>query len=115
MQAQDRSYVIGAKHDFEVIRSHQIIKSGIEQLAITSEHCHIASYSSKAGMHWMYSLPGYISSKEFGALFDHAAFLSGIFLAKQNPRLTMNSFSALIVLVKQRKGLSLYSRRRAFH
>jgi hypothetical protein len=43
----------------------------------------------------MYTLPWYISSKDLGALFVHAGFVSGIRLAKQNPRLMMNMRSIL--------------------
>jgi hypothetical protein len=76
---------IGAKNGFEVIRLHQTIKSGIDQLAVSSEHFHIASCSSKADIYWMYSLP--VSSNQLGALFVYAPFLSGICLAKQILRL----------------------------
>ena len=81
---------VRGNHDFEVIRWHQAIKSGADPPVIGSEHFHIASGLSKADLRWMYSLPWYISSKELGALFVHAGFVSGIRLAKQNPRLMMN-------------------------
>lgn len=82
-------------HDFEVIRWHQAIKSGVDPPVVGSEHFHIASCLTKADMKWMYSLPWYLSSKELGALFVHAGFVSGIRLAKQNPRLMMNMRSIL--------------------
>lgn len=86
---------VRGNHDFEVIRWHQAIKSGVDPPVVGSEHFHIASCLSKADMNWMYSLPWYISSKELGALFVHAGFVSGIRLAKQNPRLMMNMRSIL--------------------
>jgi hypothetical protein len=86
---------IRGNHDFEVIRWHQAIKSGVDPPVVGSEHFHIASCLSDADMKWMYSLPWYISSKELGALFVHAGFVSGIRLAKQNPRLMMNMRSIL--------------------
>ena len=81
---------VRGNHDFEVIRWHQAMKSGADPPVIGSEHFHIASGLSKADLKWMYSLPWYISSKELGALFVHAGFVSGIRLSKQNPRLMMN-------------------------
>ena len=86
---------VRGNHDFEVIRWHQAIKSGVDPPVVGSEHFHIASCLSKADMKWMYSLPWYISSRELGALFVHAGFVSGIRLAKQNPRLMMNMRSIL--------------------
>jgi Calcineurin-like phosphoesterase len=112
---------VRGNHDFEVIRWHQAIKSGIDPPVVGSEHFHIASCLTKADMKWMYryvggilcapalpcaapnhlshlqhySLPWYISSRELGALFVHAGFVSGIRLAKQNPRLMMNMRSIL--------------------
>eukprot|EP00980_Cylindrotheca_fusiformis_P030059 scaffold24294_cov186-Cylindrotheca_fusiformis.AAC.2 len=86
---------VRGNHDFEVVRWHQAIKSGVDPPLVGSEHFHIASCLSKADMKWMYSLPWYISSKELGALFVHAGFVSGIRLAKQNPRLMMNMRSIL--------------------
>lgn len=86
---------VRGNHDFEVVRWHQAIKSGVDPPVVGSEHFHIASCLSKADMKWMYSLPWYISSKELGTLFVHAGFVSGIRLAKQNPRLMMNMRSIL--------------------
>jgi hypothetical protein len=86
---------VRGNHDFEVIRWHQAIKSGVDPPVVASEHFHIASCLSKGDMKWLYSLPWYISSKELGALFVHAGFVSGIRLAKQNPRLMMNMRSIL--------------------
>ena len=107
---------IRGNHDFEVIRWYQAIKSGtndvnhgpsvpsavsstheliipstgVDPPVVGSEHFHVASCLPQADMKWMYSLPWYMSSKELGALFVHAGFVSGIRLAKQNPRLMMN-------------------------
>lgn len=86
---------VRGNHDFEVIRWHQAIKSGVDPPVVGSEHFHIASCLSTADMKWMYSLPWYISSKDLGCLFVHAGFVSGIRLAKQNPRLMMNMRSIL--------------------
>lgn len=86
---------VRGNHDFEVIRWHQAMKSGADPPVIGSEHFHIASGLSTADLKWMYSLPWYISSKELGALFVHAGFVSGIRLGKQNPRLMMNMRSIL--------------------
>lgn len=86
---------VRGNHDFEVIRWHQAIKSGVDPPVVGSEHFHIASCLTKADMKWMYSLPWYISSRELGALFVHAGFVSGIRLGKQNPRLMMNMRSIL--------------------
>jgi hypothetical protein len=86
---------IRGNHDFEVIRWHQAIKSGVDPPVVGSEHFRIASCLSEADMAWMYSLPWFISSKELSALFVHAGFVSGIRLAKQNPRLMMNMRSIL--------------------
>jgi Calcineurin-like phosphoesterase len=86
---------VRGNHDFEVVRWHQAIKSGVDPPVFGSEHYHIASCLTKADMNWMYSLPWYISSKDLGALFVHAGFVSGIRLAKQNPRLMMNMRSIL--------------------
>jgi len=86
---------VRGNHDFEVIRWHQAMKSGADPPVIGSEHFHIASGLSKEDLKWMYSLPWYISSKELGALFVHAGFVSGIRLSKQNPRLMMNMRSIL--------------------
>lgn len=86
---------VRGNHDFEVIRWHQAIKSGADPPVIGSEHYTIASTLSKADLKWMYSLPWYLSSKELGALFVHAGFVSGIRLGKQNPRLMMNMRSIL--------------------
>lgn len=86
---------VRGNHDFEVVRWHQAIKSGVDPPVVGSEHFHIASCLSKADMKWMYSLPWYISSKDLSCLFVHAGFVSGIRLAKQNPRLMMNMRSIL--------------------
>jgi hypothetical protein len=86
---------VRGNHDFEVVRWHQAIKSGVDPPVVGSEHFHIANCLSKADMKWMYSLPWYISSPDLGALFVHAGFVSGIRLAKQNPRLMMNMRSIL--------------------
>ena len=86
---------VRGNHDFEVIRWHQAIKSGVDPPVVGSEHFHIASCLTKADMKWLYTLPWYMSSKELGALFVHAGFVSGIRLAKQNPRLMMNMRSIL--------------------
>ena len=86
---------VRGNHDFEVVRWHQAIKSGVDPPVVGSEHYHIANCLSKADMKWMYSLPWYISSPDLGALFVHAGFVSGIRLAKQNPRLMMNMRSIL--------------------
>jgi hypothetical protein len=86
---------VRGNHDFEVIRWHQAIKSGVDPPVVGSEHFHIASCLNNADMKWLYSLPWYLSSKELGALFVHAGFVSGIRLAKQNPRLMMNMRSIL--------------------
>jgi hypothetical protein len=86
---------VRGNHDFEVIRWHQAIKSGVDPPVVGSEHFHIASCLSKGDMKWLYSLPWYLSSKELGTLFVHAGFVSGIRLAKQNPRLMMNMRSIL--------------------
>jgi len=74
---------VRGNHDFEVIRWHQAIKSGVDPPVVGSEHFHIASCLSKADMKWMYNLPWFVSSKELGSLFVHAGFVSGIRLAKQ--------------------------------
>lgn len=89
------AFGVRGNHDFEVIRWHQAIKSGVDPPVVGSEHFHIASCLSKADMKWMNSLPWYLSSKELGSLFVHAGFVSGIRLAKQNPRLMMNMRSIL--------------------
>jgi hypothetical protein len=86
---------VRGNHDFEVVRWHQAIKSGVDHPVVGSEHFHIASCLSKADMKWMYSLPWYISSKDLSTLFVHAGFVSGVRLAKQNPRLMMNMRSIL--------------------
>ncbi len=86
---------VRGNHDFEVVRWHQAIKSGVDPPVVGSEHFHIANCLTKADMKWMYSLPWYISSPDLGALFVHAGFVSGIRLAKQNPRLMMNMRSIL--------------------
>ena len=86
---------VRGNHDFEVIRWHQAIKSGADPPVIGSEHYTIASSMDTENLKWMYSLPWYISSKELGALFVHAGFVSGIRLGKQNPRLMMNMRSIL--------------------
>lgn len=86
---------VRGNHDFEVIRWHQAIKSGAYPPSVGSEHFHIASCLSKADMKWLYSLPWYISSQDLRSLFVHAGFVSGIRLAKQNPRLMMNMRSIL--------------------
>jgi Calcineurin-like phosphoesterase len=86
---------VRGNHDFEVVRWHQAIKSGVDPPVFGSEHYQIAACLSKADMNWMHSLPWYISSKDLSALFVHAGFVSGIRLAKQNPRLMMNMRSIL--------------------
>jgi len=86
---------VRGNHDFEVVRWHQAIMSGVDPPVVGSEHFHIANCLTKADMKWMYSLPWYISSPDLGALFVHAGFVSGIRLAKQNPRLLMNMRSIL--------------------
>lgn len=86
---------VRGNHDFEVVRWHQAIKSGVDPPVVRSEHYHIASCLSKADMKWMHSLPWYIMSKELESLFVHAGFVSGIRLKKQNPRLMMNMRSIL--------------------
>lgn len=45
---------VRGNHDFEVIRWHQAIKSGVDPPVVGSEHFHIASCLSKADMKWMY-------------------------------------------------------------
>ncbi|KAL3906587.1 MAG: hypothetical protein SGILL_009211 [Bacillariaceae sp.] len=82
-------------HDFECLRWGQAIKAGVDPPIAVSEHFHIANSLTKADMKWMYNLPWYISSPDLGALFVHAGFVSGIRLAKQNPRLMMNMRSIL--------------------
>jgi hypothetical protein len=86
---------VRGNHDFEVIRWHQAIKSGVDPPVVGSEHYHVASCLSQADVKWMYSLPWFISSKDLSALFVHAGFVSGVRLAKQNPRLMMNMRSIL--------------------
>jgi len=86
---------VRGNHDFEVIRWHRAIKAGVDPPALRSEHFHIASCLSKEDVKWMHNLPWYISSKDLSALFVHAGFVSGIRLAKQNPRLMMNMRSIL--------------------
>lgn len=86
---------VRGNHDFEVIRWHQAIKSGADPPGIASDHFNLASTLSSADLKWLYSLPWYLSSKELNALFVHAGFVSGIRLAKQNPRLMMNMRSIL--------------------
>jgi len=86
---------VRGNHDFEVVRWHQAIMSGVDPPVVGSEHYHIANCLTKADMKWMYSLPWFISSQDLGALFVHAGFVSGIRLAKQNPRLMMNMRSIL--------------------
>lgn len=86
---------VRGNHDFEVIRWHQAIKSGVDPPVVGSEHYHVASCLSKADIKWLYSLPWFVSSKDLGALFVHAGFVSGVRLAKQNPRLMMNMRSIL--------------------
>ena len=86
---------VRGNHDFEVVRWHQAIKSGVDPPVFGSEHYHIAACLSNADMNWMHSLPWYISSKDLSTLFVHAGFVSGIRLAKQNPRLMMNMRSIL--------------------
>mmetsp|Transcript_13643 Transcript_13643/g.29296 ORF Transcript_13643/g.29296 Transcript_13643/m.29296 type:complete len:1355 (+) Transcript_13643:39-4103(+) len=86
---------VRGNHDFEVVRWHQAIKSGADPPVIGSEHYYVASALGTADLKWMYSLPWYISSTHLSALFVHAGFVSGIRLAKQNPRLMMNMRSIL--------------------
>jgi len=86
---------VRGNHDFEVVRWHQAIKSGVDSPVVGSEHFHIANCLTTADMKWLYSLPWYISSPDLGALFVHAGFVSGIRLGKQNPRLMMNMRSIL--------------------
>ena len=86
---------VRGNHDFEVVRWHQAIKSGVDPPVVRSEHFHVASCLSKADMKWMHSLPWYIVSKDVESLFVHAGFVSGIRLKKQNPRLMMNMRSIL--------------------
>ncbi|KAG7361013.1 calcineurin-like phosphoesterase [Nitzschia inconspicua] len=86
---------VRGNHDFETVRWHQAIKAGVDPPIAVSEHFHIANSLTNADMKWMYSLPWYISSPDLGALFVHAGFVSGIRLAKQNPRLMMNMRSIL--------------------
>ena len=86
---------VRGNHDFEVVRWHQAIKSGADPPVIGSEHYYVASALSTADLKWMYSLPWFISSSQLNSLFVHAGFVSGIRLAKQNPRLMMNMRSIL--------------------
>ncbi len=86
---------VRGNHDFEVVRWHQAIKSGVDPPVIGSEHYYVASALSTADLKWMYSLPWFISSSQLNSLFVHAGFVSGIRLAKQNPRLMMNMRSIL--------------------
>ncbi len=86
---------VRGNHDFEVIRWHQAIKSGADPPVIASDHFNIATQLDSADIKWLYSLPWYLSSKDLNALFVHAGFVSGIRLAKQNPRLMMNMRSIL--------------------
>jgi Calcineurin-like phosphoesterase len=86
---------VRGNHDYEVIRWAQAIKSGIDPPQARSEHYRIATKLGKADLKWMYSLPWYIHSHDLEALFVHAGFVSGIRLAKQNPRLMMNMRSIL--------------------
>lgn len=69
--------------------------AGVDPPVVGSEHFHVASCLSKADVKWFHSLPWYITSKDLSALFVHAGFVSGIRLAKQNPRLMMNMRSIL--------------------
>lgn len=75
-----------------VTKSHEL---GADPPVIGSEHYYVASALSTADLKWMYTLPWFISSSHLNALFVHAGFVSGIRLAKQNPRLMMNMRSIL--------------------
>jgi len=48
------AFGVRGNHDFEVIRWHQAIKSGIDPPVVGSEHFQIASCLTKADMKWMY-------------------------------------------------------------
>ncbi|GKY95542.1 hypothetical protein MPSEU_000515800 [Mayamaea pseudoterrestris] len=95
MSREIGAVAICGNHDFEMRRWQKAIDSGVERPAIGTEHFHIATRLSKACLAWVTNLPWYISSKELGALFVHAGFVSGIRLAKQNPRLMTNMRSIL--------------------
>ena len=66
------------------------METGADTPVIGPEHFHIASCLNEADLRWMNCLPWYLSSEQLGALFVHAGFVSGIRLARQNPRLMMN-------------------------
>lgn len=86
---------VRGNHDFEVVRWHQARKSGADPPVIGSEHFYVSSSLDTADLKWLYSLPWYITSASLNSLFVHAGFVSGIRLAKQNPRLMMNMRSIL--------------------
>ncbi|KAL7575892.1 hypothetical protein ACA910_003204 [Epithemia clementina (nom. ined.)] len=86
---------VRGNHDFEVVRWHRAIQAGVDPPSPRSEHFFIASRLGKDDVQWMYNLPWYIASNDLSALFVHAGFVSGIRLAKQNPRLMMNMRSIL--------------------
>ena len=81
---------------FSLPTTHAICAcTGVDPPVVGSEHYHVASCLSKADVKWLCCLPWFMASKELSALFVHAGFVSGIRLAKQNPRLMMNMRSIL--------------------
>ena len=68
---------------------------GAEESRSGNEHYKIAKAMGKLDLKWLSNLPWYIQSKDLGALFVHAGFVSGIRMKKQNPRLMMNMRSIL--------------------
>lgn len=86
---------ICGNHDFEVRRWKKAISFGIPWQTSGPDHFHIASQLSEADNKWIEKLPWFISSDDLNALFVHAGFVSGIRLAKQNPRLMTNMRSIL--------------------
>ena len=62
-------------HEFEVIRWHNALKSGMKPPAIGGEHYHIACALPRREMNWIKSCPWYMHCASLNTLFVHAGFV----------------------------------------
>jgi len=96
VQAQEIGALgVRGNHEFEVIRWHNALKSGMKPPAIGGEHYHIACALPRKEMNWIKACPWYMHCASLDTLFVHAGFVAGLKLSRQNPRLMMNMRSIL--------------------
>jgi len=86
---------VRGNHEYEVIRWHHALGSGMKPPAIGGEHYHLACALPPKAMEWVKNCPWYIHSNHLQHTFVHAGMVAGLRLQRQNPRLMMNMRSVL--------------------